>query len=162
MEAKTFKRGISMPYIPVHQAKNKLTSLRREAALGREFLLADVKRKNDQPVSLVSTALLDELCESKTFSFEWLDEPGPESKHYSLYNLETGVYGVGPTEVEAVEDLVDNILDYAVVYFNDLSFYLSPSGGRRNHYWYLRRVLRCEGDRDKLYKVLGLGGILKG
>lgn len=151
-----------MPYMPVHEAKNKLTVLRRKAAIGKELLLADVKRKGGQPVSLISTALLDELCEAKTFSYEWLDEPGIENGNYSLYNRETGVYGVGPAKREAVEDYIDNIIDYAGVYFDDLPFYLSPSGGRRDHYWYLRRVHRCEGDREKLYRVLGLDKVLAG
>jgi len=146
----------NMPQVSIHEAKNKLTALRREAVTGIEFLLADTRRKDDCPVSLISTALLDELCETKTFSYEWLDKPGEEGEHYSLYNIETGIYGVGPTKQEAVEDFIDNILDYAQVYFNDLTYYLSPSGGRREHYWYLRRVLRCEEDREKLLCVLGL------
>lgn len=157
------RRGDSfMPYVPVHEAKNRLTVLRREAAIGKELLLADAKRKDDQPVSLISTALLDELCETKTFSYDWLDEPGEENGNYSLYNRETGVYGVGSTKREAVEDYIDNIIDYAVVYFDDLPFYLSKSGDRREHYWYLRRVLRCEGDREKLYRVLDLDKVLAG
>lgn len=151
-----------MPSVPIHEAKNKLTALRREAIIGKEFLLADAKRKDSQPVSLISTALLDELCETKTFSYEWIDEPGKESDHYSLYNRETGVYGVGPTKVEAVEDFIDNIIDYAGVYFEDLPFYLSLSGGRREHYWYLRRVLRCQGDRERIYRVLDLDKVLAG
>ena len=145
-----------MPQVSIHEAKNKLTALRREAITGKQFLLADTRRKDDYPVSLISTALLDELCETKTFSYEWLDKPGEKSEHYSLDNMETGVFGVGPTKQEAVEDFIDNILDYAQVYFNDLSYYLSPSGGRREHYWYLRRVLRCEEDRGKLFCVLRL------
>jgi len=149
-----------MPRVPVYEAKNKLTMLRREALVGKEFLLADVKRKDDQPVSLISTALLDELCEAKIFSYEWLDEPKEENEHYSLYNLETGVYGVGITKLEAVEDFINNINDYAEVYFNDLPFYLSPSGDRRDHYWFLRRVLRCDGHGEKLYHVLGLNKVL--
>ncbi|SFH22223.1 Antitoxin of toxin-antitoxin, RelE / RelB, TA system [Desulfotomaculum arcticum] len=149
-----------MPSIPIHEAKNKLSALRREAIAGREFLLADTKRKDDQPASLISTALLDELCESKTFSFGWPDEPGKESDNYSLYNHETGVYGIGPTKKEAVEDFIDNIVDYTNVYFNDLPFYLSISGGRRGHYWYLRRILRCEGNKERIYQLMELDKVM--
>ena len=59
-----------MPQVSIREAKNKLTALRREAVTGKEFLLVDTRRKDDCPVSLVSTALLDELCETKTFSYE--------------------------------------------------------------------------------------------
>ncbi|MDF9409503.1 MAG: hypothetical protein A4E52_00064 [Pelotomaculum sp. PtaB.Bin013] len=149
-----------MLQVPVHEAKNRLTVLRREAATGKEFLLADAKRKDGSSVSLISTDLLDELCETRKFTYEWIDQPGGKSENYSLYNVETGVYGVGPTRLEAVEDFIDNILDYAQVYFADLPYYLSPSGGRRGHYWYLRRVLRCAGDREKLFCVLDLEKVL--
>ncbi|AGL01670.1 hypothetical protein Desgi_2242 [Desulfoscipio gibsoniae DSM 7213] len=151
-----------MPSVPIHEAKNKLSALRREAITGKEFILADAKRKDDKPVSLISTALLDELCETKTFSLEWIDEPTEETEHYSLYNQETGVYGVGPTKREAIEDFINNIVNYTEVYSNDLPFYLSPSGGRREHYWYLRRSIRCKGDKDQIYLVLDLNKVLEG
>jgi len=149
-----------MPNVPIHEAKNKLTALRREAITGKEFILANAKNKDDKPVSLISTVLLDELCETKSFSFEWIDEPTDESEYYSLYNPEIGVYGVGTTRRESIVDFIDNIVEYAEVYWNDLPFYLSPSGGRREHYWYLRRIIRCQGDSDKIYRVLDLDKVL--
>lgn len=146
-----------MPTLAVNEAKNKLSILRREALAGKEFLVADTKRKDDQYVSLVATALLDELCaESKNFTYKWIDVPGDHQEDYSLWNNETGVYGVGKTKSQAIEDFFDNILDYAGVYFSDLPYYLSPSGNNRSHYWYLRRVLRCNGNREALSKALSL------
>lgn len=145
-----------MTTVAIHEAKNKLTSLRREALTGKEIILDDARRKEEQPVSLISTALLDELCDSKVFTYQWVDAPGEAQEDYSLWNVETGVYGVGKTKSEAIEDFLDNILDYTSVYFNDLPYYLSRSGSTYNHYWYLRRILRCNGDRESLYKVLDL------
>ena len=151
------KEDLHMTTFTVSEAKNKLTSLRREALTGKEILLDDAKRKENQPVSLIATALLDDLCDSKVFTYQWTDEPAGDQFHYSLWNNETGVYGVGETKIEAINDFIDHILDYANVYFNDLPFYLSRSGNTYGHYWYLRRVLRCNGDRDVLYKVLDVG-----
>ena len=82
---KEFMGGYKMPYLNVTEAKNKLTSIRREALSGKEFILADAKRKNDPLVSLISTELLDELCEKVlTFTFEWVDKPTDSNKTYSL------------------------------------------------------------------------------
>lgn len=145
-----------MPTLTITEAKNKLTSLRREALIGKEILLDDAKRKDNQPVSLISTALLDDLCDSKVFSYQWVDEPGEDQEHYSLWNSETGVYGVGSTKAEATADFVDNISDYAAIYFNDLPYYLSRSGSTYGHYWYLRRILRCNGDEESIFEVLDL------
>jgi hypothetical protein len=154
------KEDLHMTTLTVSEAKNKLTSLRREALTGKEILLDDGKRKENQPVSLISTALLDDLCDSKVFTYQWTDEPDNDQPHYSLWNNETGVYGVGETKSEAAKDFMDNIQDYANVFFNDLPYYLSRSGNTYGHYWYLRRVLRCNGDMDSLYKVLDLGGMV--
>jgi len=148
-----------MTTFTISEAKNRLTSLRREALTGKEIMLDDAKRKDHQPVSIIATALLDDLCNSKVFTYQWVDEPGEEHAHYSLWNNETGVYGVGETKSEAINDFVDNILDYASVYFNDLPYYLSQSGNTYGHYWYLRRVLRCNGDMESLNKVLDLSNL---
>lgn len=149
-----------MTTVAIHEAKNKLTSLRREALTGKEIILDDARRRDDQPVSLISTVLLDELCDSKVFTYQWADTPGEDQEDYSLWNVETGVYGVGKTKAEAIEDFIDNILDYTSVYFSDLPYYLSRSGSTYNHYWYLRRILRCNGDKKSLYKVLDLGKLM--
>ena len=150
-----------MATFTISEAKNKLTSLRREALTGKEILLDDAKRKDHQPVSLIATALLDDLCKSKMFTYQWVDEPDKDQAHYSLWNNETGVYGVGKTKAEAIEDYIDNILDYANVYFNDLPYYLSRSGNTYGHYWYLRRILRCNGNKDMLYQVLDIGKMIE-
>lgn len=114
------------------------------------------KSQADSPV----TRAVPAIKKMSGFSSSFLIESAAEGQHYSLYNVETGVYGVGPTKQEAVEDFIDNISDYAQVYFNDLTYYLSHSGGRREHYWYLRRILQCDGDREKLFHVLGLNKAL--
>jgi hypothetical protein len=148
--------GYKMPYLNVTEAKNKLTIIRREALTGREYILADAKRKNAPLVSLISTELLDELCEkSATFTFKWVDEPTDSNETYSLWNNETGIYGIGVTKQEAQNDFLHNIQEYVSVYFENLPYYLSSQNPNREHYWYLRRVLRCEGDTEKLNKLFG-------
>ena len=50
-------------------------------------------------MSLISTELLDELCEkSATYTFEWVDQPTDSNETYSLWNNETGIYGIGATK----------------------------------------------------------------
>jgi hypothetical protein len=148
--------GIKMPVYTISDARNKLSSLRHEAAQGKEILLEDAKRKDDQPVSLIATFLIDSLCEEKTFSFEWVDTPGQGGDSYSLWNKETNTFGIGRTRKEAIRNFLDNIEEYASVYFDDLPFFLSKNNPSNSHYWYLRRVLRCS-NRSDLVNMLGLG-----
>lgn len=145
-----------MPVITIKEAKDNLTKLRREAITGKEFILADGKRKNEPQASLIATALLDELCETMKFTYKWPDNPDKTTGMYSIWNNETNVYGTGQTKAAAIEDLVDNLLDYTQAFFDDLPFYLSKNNPSRSHYWYLRRVGRFANDRDKLMQTLEL------
>ena len=90
------------------------------------------------------------------FSPTWTTAPGDENENYTLYVPEVDVFGVGPTKEAAIESLTETMQEYATLYFRDLRFYLSPTVGRGNHFKYLRRIVRCDGDTNQIRKVLGL------
>ena len=84
----------------------------------------------------------------------WTKEPGDEN--YTLYVPEVDVFGVGPTKEAAIESLTETMQEYATLYFGDLRYYLSPSVRRNNHFGYLRRIARCDGDHKQIRALLGL------
>lgn len=145
-----------MTIVTIKEAKDSLTRLRREAITGKEIILSDGKRKNEPKASLISTALLDELCENMKFTYKWPDNPDKATGMYSIWNNETNIYGTGPTKAAAVEDFIANLLDYTQAFFNDLPYYLSQNNPNRSHYWHLRRVARFSENRDKLMQTLEL------
>ena len=100
--------------------------------------------------------MLSEACFLGGFSPTWTTAPGDENENYTLYVPEVDVFGVGPTKEAAVESLIETIQEYATLYFGDLRYYLSPSVRRDNHFGYLRRIARCEGDFKQIRAVLGL------
>lgn len=150
------RRVSIMTIVSIKQAKDNLTRLRREAITGKEIILSDAKRKDEPDASLISTALLDELCETMKFTYKWPDNPDKKTGLYSIWNNETNIYGTGPTKADAMNDFIDNILDYTQAFFDDLPYYLSKNNPNRSHYWYLRRVARFSEDRDKLVQTLEL------
>ena len=101
------------------------------------------------PVSLVPTWFLDELVAKTT---DWrvaiLSRPGTPVSHwetsaaavrekpgqeystgYVLEHRATGITGAGATGGEALESLLDGLLEYAEEYCSDLPFYLSSRSG---------------------------------
>ena len=66
------------------------------------------------------------MIKSKTFSYEWVDQLEGITDQYSLWNQETGIYGVGKSKKEAIEDFLDNAQDYARIYFNNPSLLFKP------------------------------------
>ena len=88
------------------------------------------------------------------FSHAWTKENGDEN--YTLYVPEVDVFGVGPTKEAAIESLIETVQEYAVLFFGDLRFYLSPTVRRDKHFGYLRRIVSCGGDSKQIRAVLGL------
>ena len=140
----------------VSTAKAQLGEIRRAALDGHEIIITNTKKRiNDESVSVIASSLLDSIIErSCRFSPAWTKEEGDEN--YTLYVPEIDVFGVGPTKAAAIESLIATIQEYAALFFCDLRYYLSPSVRRDNHFGYLRRIVRCEGDSKKIREVLGL------
>lgn len=153
------KEATRMTVVTIKEAKDKLTWLRREAVTGKEIILSDGKRKNEPDASLISTALLDDLCESMKFTYRWVDNPDKTTGMYSLWNNELSIYGTGETKHDAVEDFIANLMSYLDDFFNDLPFFLSRNNPNRNHYWHLRRIARCADNNDKLREILDLPNV---
>lgn len=150
------KEVFKLTTVTIKKAKDSLTELRREAIIGKEIIISDGKRKNEPDASLISTSLLDDLCESLKFTYNWVDNPDKKTGMFSLWCNELNTYGTGETREEATKDLIDNIMTYLNVFFNDLPFHLSKSNPNRKHYWYLRRIARCADTQDKLIEILNL------
>ena len=140
----------------VSTAKAQLGEIRRAALDGHEIIITNTKKRiNDESVSVIASSLLDSIIErSCKFFPTWTKEEGDEN--YTLYVPEVDVFGVGQTKEAAVESLIETIQEYATLYFGDLRYYLSPSVRRDNHFGYLRRIARCEGDSKQIRAVLGL------
>ena len=141
----------------VSTAKAQLGEIRRAALDGHEVIITNTKNRNNnnQSVSVIASSLLDSIIEHGCkFSFMWTKEEGDED--YTLYVPEVDVFGVGQTKEAAIESLIDAVQEYAELYFGDLRFYMSPTVHRENHFGYLRRIIRCDGDFKRLRSVLGL------
>jgi len=158
----------ALPAYSVAMAKDLLPQLRRAAVAGSEILIQDKRSSRQESVSLLPTWLLDELVDVNfPLTFTVLDKPGdalldvrgqPSGTHeeWSLLVPELGVTGVGNTRSEAEESLLTSLVDYASDFFSDPGFYLNRTSGRRHHWGYVRRVLRCEGNTERLRALLGL------
>lgn len=107
------------------------------------------------------------------WNVEWLSEPGaPVSKWnfrsgeltevpdpsasqaFIIEHKATGITGLGLTRTEAIESLINGLIEYANEFYSDLAFYLSPRSGRREHLPYVRTVKRYEKNRLFLSNLL--------
>lgn len=156
----------------VRTARNTFSKLRRQALQGEEIIIMPESGTDfkTQAVSIVPTWLLDELCSKTTnWRIHILSQPGAPVSHWAADHIQvseianqtvsevfvfehqpTGITGLGRTKADAIDSLINGLIEYANEYYSDLPFYLSPRSGRREHLPYLRMVKRYENDRKVL------------
>lgn len=158
-----------MEVYTVAQAKNKFPLIRRKAARGIESIVMDFKRTETGAVSVISTDLLNRVTTEALsgLTYQWVDRPGDsitdteENQTWNLWNEQLRLHGVGLTKEEAVYSLVEDAMNYAEEYFDDLEYFLNPKSERDGHYWILRGIKQCQGNKEKVLEVMGLKKLLE-
>ncbi|MDO9535647.1 MAG: hypothetical protein Q7J85_10045 [Bacillota bacterium] len=67
---------------------------------------------------------------------------------------EINLYGEGNTENEAVEDLIDSVIEYASLYKEKSDLFCKVES--LDKLVFFIRILLCQGDREKIKKLLGV------
>lgn len=144
-----------------------------EAALQNKFNIRDTKRFysdiNDKAlngievitynamgkageVSHLSKQIVDFLLESIQFHIS--EEFDEELGVYTISADDINIYGEGNTKDEAIEDLINSILEYTAIYIDQINLFSKVEDITKQGY--MLKVIRCGNDKEKLKKVLGL------
>ena len=144
-----------LPTYNVSTAKSHLARLRRSAITDwKESIIENSKENQSESVSLIATVVIDDLTSFCKFTHNWVKEE--EDTVWTLISPEIDAFGVGETKEEAINSLIDTALEYSELFFESPSLYMSAATNRRQHYGFLRRIARCERDREKIRAVLGV------
>lgn len=76
-----------------------------------------------------------------------------ELKLWTLSIEQVDIYGEGPTEEEAANDLVKSTLEYIEFYYDNLDFYAGDTAPQKAA---MAKLARCEGNPDVLRITLGV------
>lgn len=148
-----------------------------EALTGRKFNIRDTKRyyselnsavlnglevitfkginknvKSDEEVSHLKTPYVDFLM--GFLKFNPIIESGEEQGGYTIALNEIDMYGEGDTIDAAKENLIDSILEYIDIYVEQIDVFNKVE--RMEKQVYMLKLIRCDGDRDKIRKEIGL------
>lgn len=135
----------------ISATKQQFPTVFKMALNGQEVIAGNFKSKSQDTVSIIATKDFDYILDIG-FKFNLVIEKDEYENGYTLALDEIMVFGDGPTLKEALEDLINNTIDYANMYFEKLNFYKQVPN-RRSHYPYLRRILKCA-TREDLLEVL--------
>ena len=137
--------------IPLTKAKKNISHLYKQAEAGLEVLIT-IKNSGLSNVSLINSDILNAL-------FDILVVPIMETRDENLGGLTIAIpylpiYGEGETREEAVENLIDSVIEFREVYLENLDLYkCSLSAFNRA---ILLKLLRCGDNRKAIRATLNV------
>lgn len=137
--------------IPISEAKAKFSELARMAGMGHEVISANKHGKN-APISLIKTDILTSAL--ATMKFTITETEDDELNRITILVEEIPVYGEGSSRAEAVETLIDAVLDYLNVYVERIELFSQIDSPKTQGL--ILKLRRCGHDRQAIRAALGL------
>jgi AcrR family transcriptional regulator len=135
----------------ISSAKQEFPSIVREAVKGYEVIASNFKSSKDDKVSIISTAIFEEILD-RAYKFHPMIEEDEAGGGYTISLEDLLIHGDGPTLAEALQDLAENLMDYTLDYLKRIYFFRQIDN-RKDHYPYLRRIAKC-GDLKQVMEVI--------
>ena len=135
----------------IKTTRDQYSQIHNLAAAGREVLTINTMGKGEKKtVSHIEKTLLDFMFQYVPITLE--KEYDDELKLWTLAIDQVDIYGEGPTEDAAEEDLVKSTLEYIEFYYDNLAFYGGDTAEKKAA---MAKLARCEGNPDTLRTILG-------
>ena len=134
----------------IRDTKKHYCDINNKVLSGLEIITC--KANTSENVSHIKKQYMDHLLKNIKFSIK--EKFDKELKGWTISVNELNLYGEGATKEEAIEDLLDSILEFAEIYLEKVDLYSKVESIETQIY--MLKVLRCQGSRDILRKELGL------
>ncbi len=136
----------------ISSTKQEFPSVFRQALKGFEIITGNQKSNDNETVSIISTKIFEDIID-KAYKFNPVIEPDEDGLGYTVALDEVMVFGDGDTLEEALYDLADNLIEYAMLYLEKMDFYMQIEN-RKDHYPYLRKIAKCANKEEALEVIL--------
>lgn len=144
------KMSIAIPQYNIRDTKKRYSELNNIALKGIEVITYNANNEKEK-VSHIKTSYLDLLLNK--LSFNPSVDLDSELRVYTVSLNEIDLYGEGKTVEAAVEDLVYSILQFLAIYIEKLDLFSKAESEIKQ--LYLLKLLRCNGDKEKIKKAIG-------
>ena len=108
--------------------------------------------KKDEEVSHIKTYYVDFLM--GFLKFNPIIESGEELGGYTISLNEIDMYGEGSTIEASKKDLINTICEYISIYVSQIDLFSKVESVEKQVY--MLKLIRCDGDKDKIMKEIGL------
>lgn len=141
---------VAIPRYNIRDTKRYYSELNNIALKGIEVITYNAISENEE-VSHIKTSYLSKLLDKLSFN-PIVDYDGELGVHTVSLN-EIDLYGEAETVAEAVEDLVNSVIEFLVIYLEKLDLFSKVEPELKQVY--LLKLLRCNGDREEIKKAIG-------
>lgn len=141
---------VAIPRYNIRDTKRYYSELNNIALKGIEVITFNATSENEE-VSHIRTSYLNKLLDKLPFNptVEYDDE----LLVHTVSLNEIDLYGEGKTVEEAIEDLIDSIIEFLAIYLEKLDIFSRAESESKQ--LYLLKLLRCNGDRERIKKAIG-------
>lgn len=134
----------------IRDMKRYYSELNNIALKGLEVITYNATSENEE-VSHIKSSYLNQLLEK--LPFDPIVEYDDELCVHTVSLNEIDLYGEGETIKEAVEDLINSIIEFLTIYLNKIDIFSKVEPELKQIY--LLKLLKCNGDRKKIKKAIG-------
>ncbi|MDD4665619.1 MAG: hypothetical protein PHC81_03600 [Clostridia bacterium] len=131
--------------------KQDFPNIVRQAAKGHEVITSNFKTSGSSKVSIISTEIFEEVLD-RGYKFNPIIDEDPDGNGFTISIDELLIHGEGSTLIDALQDLAENLIDYAQDYLTRVDFYRQIEN-RKHHYPYLRRIAKLT-DINQVMEVI--------
>ncbi|MFA6662446.1 MAG: hypothetical protein WCS56_05390 [Bacilli bacterium] len=131
--------------------KQDFPNIVRQAAKGHEVITSNFKTSGSSKVSIISTEIFEEVLD-RGYKFNPIIDEDPDGNGFTIAINELLIHGEGSTLIYALQDLAENLIDYAQDYLTRVDFYRQIEN-RKHHYPYLRRIAKLS-DINQVMEVI--------
>lgn len=136
--------------VSIADFRNGMRKMLESALSGREVICVDAKSKDRVECSFIKTKLFRDILAAYSFSPKiFYDE---ETKTHNFHLDELRLYAYADTLQEAVEQMIDMIIEYVKDYINRLELFLNIPD-RKSQYPYVLRLSHCL-NRDEIKEMI--------
>lgn len=144
------RMSIAIPQFNIRDTKKRYSELNNIALKGIEVITYNANNEEEK-VSHIKTSHLDKLL--GTLSFNPSVELDKEIGIYTVSLSEVDLYGEGNNLDTAVDDLIDSVIQFLAIYTDKIDLFSKVEPDTKQ--LYLLKLLRCNGDKEKIRKAIG-------
>ena len=114
--------------------------------------IVTIKSKTKEKISHIKKDYLDFLLDRLKFTVN--EEFDEELKGWTVWTVEVPMYGEGKTRDEAIDDLINSLVEFSEIYINEIEIFSKTESTEKQVY--MLKILRCNGNKEMIARELGI------